>query len=177
MHMNKTVAIISIDETGCDEALRHVLESFGYLVVMYWVSRPRHFIDLLQGKMITKFDFIIIDSHGDDGKIVMPELGEDIYYPDEPRGNFGVNEISKYLTWKDTCVIINGCSTGTEDMAKVFVKNNNIFLAPDDYIEGDSDLIFVVLFFYYLTRGFDIETAYKKASSLDDETGMYILRK
>jgi len=176
MHMNKTVAIISIEGNSGDE-LRRVLEYYGFIVVMHYTGRPQHFIELLQGKMITKFDFIIIDCHGDDGKIIMPELGEDIYFQDEPRGNFGADEISKYLTWKDTCIIINGCSTGTDGMAKAFVKNNNIFLAPNDYIEGNSDLVFGVLFFYHLTHGFEIESAYKKASSLDGQTGMYILKK
>ena len=176
MHMNKTVAIISI-EGGLGDELRCVLEYYGYLVVMHYTGRPQRFIELLQGKMITKFDFIIIDCHGDDGDIIMQELHESIYFPDEPRGNFGINEINKYLSWKDTCIINIGCSTGVEKMAKAFVKNNNIYIAPNDDIEGDSDLVFVVLFFYYLTRGFDIETAYKKASSLDDETSLYILRK
>ena len=183
MHMKKNVAIICI-EGGNDEALRQALEYFGYLVVMYKVGRPQHFIDILSGKTIMPFDYMIISCHGEhdkqNGEIVMPELGEDIYFPDEPRGNFGLNEIDKYLTLKDTCIICTGCATGHEDMAKAFAKNNNIYIAPNDYIEGDSDLVFVVLLFYYLCsniHGLDIETAYKKASLLDSETSLYILKK
>jgi len=177
MHIKKTVAIINIDGNGIGEGLRQVLESYGYLVVMYGVGRPQHFIDILAGRMITKFDFMVIECHGDDGDIIMPELAEHIYFPDEPRGNFGVEEIDKYLALADTCIINTGCSTGVEDMAEAFAKNNNIYIAPNDDIAGDSGLVFVVLFFYYLTRGFDIETAHKKASSLDDETNLYVLRK
>jgi hypothetical protein len=103
-------------------------------------------------------------------------LAEQIYYPDEPRNNFGFNEIDKYLEIKDTCIINAGCSTGVGDMWKAFVKNNNIYIAPNDDIEGDSDLVFIILFFYYQTRGFDIETAYEKASSLDSHTGLYVLK-
>ena len=178
MHLKKTVAIIGIEGNGCGGGLRHVLESFGYLVVMYWVGRPQHFIDILAGKMITKFDFIVIKCHGDDGDIIMPELAEHIYFPDEPRGNFGFNEINKYLALEDTCIINTGCSTGVETMAKAFVKNNNIYIAPNNDIEGDSGLVFVVLFFYYLSSKYDldIETAHKKASSLDSETNLYVLR-
>ena len=177
MHLNKTVAIINI-ESGNEEALRQMLEYFGYTVVMYEVGRPQHFIDLLAGKLLTKFDFIVISCHGEDGEIIMPELGEDIYYPDEPRGNFGFNEINKYLTWKDTCIISIGCTTGDENLAKAFAKNNNTYIAPTDYIEGDSTLMFAVLFFYYLCSDIhklDIEAGYKKASSLDSETNYYIM--
>ena len=176
----KTVAIVEIEGGGEAEALRQSLENFGYLVVMYGVGRPQHLIDILAGKTIAKFDFIIISCHGEEnGEIIMPELSEDIYFPDEPRGNFGFSEINKYLDLKDTCIIGSGCSLGHEDMARAFAKNNNIYIAPTDEIEGNSALIFVVLFFYYHSSqcGFDIESAYKKASSLDAETNLYILRK
>jgi len=177
MHVKKTVAIVCIDGCG-SEAWRQALESFGYFVVMYLVGRPQHFIEILSGKTIIPVDYIIIACHGDDNRIIMTELGEDIYFPDEPRGNFGFNEIDKYLSLKDTCIISTGCSTGNEVMAKSFVKNNNIYIAPTEDIY--TGFIFVVLFFYYLCseiHGFDIETAYKKASSIDSDTGSFVLRK
>jgi len=177
MHLNKTVAIINI-ESGNEEALRQMLEYFGYTVVMYGIGRPQHFIEILEGKMLTNFDFIVISCHGEDGEIVMPELAEYIYYPDEPRGNFGFNEISKYLALKNTCIINTGYTTGDENLAKAFAKNNNTYIAPTDYIEGDSTLMFAVLFFYYLCANIhklDVEAAYKKASSLDSETNLYIM--
>ena len=92
----------------------------------------------------------------------------------------GVLNSYKYLTLKDTCIIGAGCSLGHEDIAKAFSKNNNIYIAPTKEIEGDSVLIFIMLFFYYLCsniHGLDIENAYKKAASLDSETGLFILRK
>ncbi|MCL2015351.1 MAG: hypothetical protein FWG68_03780 [Defluviitaleaceae bacterium] len=127
MHINRTVAIISI-AGGCANELHSILEYYGYLTVMHHIGRPQHFIELLQGKMLTKFDFIIIDCHGEDGKIIMPELAADIYFPNEPRGNFGATEISKYLSWEDTCVIINGCSTGTAKWQKFLLAKIISFL-------------------------------------------------
>ncbi|MCL2015350.1 MAG: hypothetical protein FWG68_03775 [Defluviitaleaceae bacterium] len=59
-------------------------------------------------------------------------------------------------------------------MAKVFVGKNNKFLAPDDYIEGDSALVFLVLFFYHLVHGADFGLAYEKAAAVDSETGGFV---
>ena len=179
MHLKKTVAIIDMGNTGKEsEALRQSIEFLGYVVVMYLVGRPQHFIDILSGDTITQFDFIIISCHGDDGEIIMPELGEDIYFPNEPRKNFGFNEIDKYLSLENTCIINLGCSTGNENMSKAFAKNNNIYIAPTDEEEGDSGFIFTVLLFYCIARyGFDIETAYKKASSIDSETNLFMMKK
>jgi hypothetical protein len=151
---------------------------------MYGIGRPQDLIDILEGKMITKFDFIIISGHGEEnGEIIMDELGEDIYFPDEPRGNFGFNEVNKYLTLADTCIIGLGCYFGNEDMAKAFAKNNNIYIAPTDAVDSGG-LVFVILFFYYISEkiystqcGFDIETAYKKATSVDTMTGLFVLTK
>lgn len=148
---------------------------------MYGVGRPQHFIDILSGKTIIPFDFMIITCHGEpNGEIIMPELSEEIYFPDEPRGNFGFFEINKYLALKDTCIIGFGCYLGNENMAKAFVNNNNnIYIAPKDAIDGDSGLVFIILLFYYLSSQkyeFDIKIAYKKASSLDDETKLFILK-
>ena len=180
----KTVAIVDVEENGCAEQLRHTLETFGYLVVMYGVGRPQDLIDILAGKMIIKFDFIIISGHGEEnGDIIMSELGEDIYFPNEPRGNFGFNEVNKYLTLTDTCIIGLGCWFGHEDMAKAFARNNNIYIAPTDAI-GNGGLVFTILFFYYHSEkiyssecGFDIETAYEKASAIDADTGLFVLTK
>jgi len=179
MHTKKLVAIVCLEGCGEGEAIRQALEQFGYLVVMYKIGRPQHFIDILAGKMTVSFDFIILSCHGvegeHNGEILMTELCEDVYFPTEPRGNFGFKEIDKYLALKNTCIINIGCSTGNDIMAKAFAKNNNIYIAPIDDINGG--FIFVALFFYYLNSDIDIETAYYKASSLDAETGLFALRK
>jgi len=180
----KTIAIVDVDENGCAEQSRQTLESFGYFVVMYGIGKPQDLMDILEGKMITKFDYIIISGHGEEnGEIIMDELGEDIYFPDEPRGNFGYNEINKYLKLTDTCIIGLGCYYGHEDMAKAFAKNNNIYIASTIATDNGA-LVFAILFFYYLSEkiystqcGFDIETAYKKAAAVDAMTGSFVLRK
>ena len=178
MHLNKTIAIIDMGDVGVEaEALRQSMELFGYIVVIYRIGRPQHFIDILEGKTITKFDFIIIVCHGEDGEIIMPELGEDIYFPDEPRGNFSSRDIEKYLLLKDTCIINLGCTAGHEDISDAFAKNNNTYIASVDYTEGNSAFVFAVMFFYYVAQhGYDIETAYKKASAIDSETSLFVFK-
>jgi len=176
MTENKTVLIVVLEGCCEGEAVRQTLENFGYIVVNYGIGRPQHLIDILAGKTIMPFDYIIFSCHGDDDGMVMVELGEDIYTPDEPRGNFGPNEINKYLALKDTCIINMGCSTGREDLAKAFAKNGNTYLAPKDDI--GNGFMFVALFFYYLSEhGLSATEAHQKAAALDEETGLYGLWK
>ena len=54
-------------------------------------------LDVLKGEFLFEPDYIIFSCHGDEGKFFMPVLGETIYMPDEPRGNFGADEVRKYL--------------------------------------------------------------------------------
>ena len=82
------VLIVNIDDTGNEgEALRQVLERMNYSVFMKRMGRPKDLIDILKGDFYD-FDFLILSCHGTDGNIVMPVLGENIYFENEPRGNF-----------------------------------------------------------------------------------------
>jgi len=158
--------------------MRQALESFGYVVVVHRIGRPQHFIDVLAGDTITQFDYVIIACHGaDNGAIIMPELGDSVYYSDEPRGNFGPQEIGRYLALKDTCIIGYGCFLGQKDAAKAFAKNHNVYIAPKDEVDGSSGLVFIILLFCYLAcskHKMDIKAAYKKVSKLDSEIGLFM---
>ena len=176
MHMKKSVALLDLAGGRCEsESIRQTLEYFGYFVGMYRIGRPQHLIDILAGKMSCAYDCFVLSCHGDDdGKILMEKLAEHIYFPDEPRGNFGYEEISQYLDLKNTLIISTGCSTGNETLAKAFAKNGNIYIAPAADPEGNSALIYTYLFFYHTCYNeFNIEDAHLKASSIDIETGMF----
>lgn len=183
MHLKKTVAIIALEGSYCAaESLRKTLEYFGYFVGMYPIGRPQHFMDILSGKTPFTYDYIVLECHGDEeGKILMGEVHESVLYPHEPRGNFGGEEISQYLTLKDTLIISTGCSTGNEELVKAFVKNGNTYIAPIDDPDGDSGLIYAQSFFYHMTYNqFNIEDAHNKARNIDAErqrnsTGMFTL--
>lgn len=70
-------------------AIRSALEYFGVRVNIHWIGRPNDLIDVLSGEELdNKVDYLILNFHGDEGRFCMPELDEDVYESNEPRGNF-----------------------------------------------------------------------------------------
>lgn len=74
---------------------------------------------------------------------------------------------------KDKTVICTGCTTGAGDLCKAFNRNNNIFVAPADYIEVNSSLLFIVNLFYHLSNGSSVKDSFAGANSIDSETQLY----
>ena len=170
----KKVLILDDGSVGVENyAIRNVLESFGYLVIIYPIGRPQHYFDVLGEKEKLDYDYLIIGCHGDNGKIIVPVLGEDIYYPDECRVNLGFEELQEGVTIRNKTVICTGCTTGSGMLYKAFADNNNTFIAPSDYIEGKSGLLFVVNMFYHLSNDVSLEDSYILASKIDSETALY----
>ena len=94
----KNVLIVVIGNTGSEaEALRQSLEAFGYFVAIKYIGRPNDFVSVLKGELVFEPDSIILSCHGDDGEILMPLLGENVYEPNEPRGNMSGTDIERYL--------------------------------------------------------------------------------
>lgn len=170
----KRVWILNGDSaTVEDTAIRSVLEHFGYIVTMVHIGRPQDYFDIFSGKETFDYDYMIIGCHGDNGKIIVPVLGESVYYPNECRGNLGYEELQGKVVIKDKTVICTGCTTGSGDLHKVFTSNNNTFIAPMDYIEGNSDLLFVIHLFYHLFNGVSLEDSFALAKKMDDETALF----
>lgn len=168
---NKKVLIANFENSNSEaEAIRQILEFFGFTVLKINIARPDDFIQILSNKLDLSFDYLILSCHGKDSKIAMPILGKDIYKEDEPRGNFGHNEIEKYLNFKNKIIISTGCTTGNNELSKAFLVNNNIYIAPENYIEGSSALPFITLLFYEITRNKNIKQAFEKAQNIDKET-------
>ncbi|MGG3925124.1 delta-aminolevulinic acid dehydratase [Metabacillus fastidiosus] len=158
-------------------AMRSTLEYFGAMVTMHWIGRPNDLIDVLSGEELNKrCDYLILNFHGDEGRLCMPELGGDVYEADEPRGAFfDENDVRKYANLKDTKVIANGCTLGEEKLAKAFLDCGcHSYMGPDDYIDGNSGLMFVMRFIYEIINNKKSDKeAYEIAKSMDEETGMY----
>lgn len=119
-------------------AIRSVLEYFGYIVTMYNIGRPQDYFDVFGGKLYFNYDYLIIGCHGDGGKIIVPVLGKNVYYPNECRNNIGYEELQGSVKIKDKTVICTGCTTGDGDLCKAFNRNNNIFVAPADYMKATA---------------------------------------
>ncbi len=171
--MKKVLILDGFNVSLEDFAIRSVLESFGYIVTMVYIGRPQDYVDIFSEKRTFDYDYLIVGCHGDNGKIIVPELGAEVYYPDECRGNMGYEEFQGKVTIKDKTVICTGCSTGKGDLYRVFTDNNNTFIAPSDDIEGNSNLLFVVNLFYHLSNGISLDESFKLASKIDDETGLF----
>ena len=175
--MKKSIAIIAFGDTGAEpEALRQAAECFGYFVVKFGIGRPQDFMDILAGRTEIPFDMIILSGHGCDGKIIMPQLCEDIYFPHEPRGDFGGFQISQHLALQNTCIVSLCCDTGSSNMARAFTRKGNTYIAPTDDVEGNSALAYALQLLYHAAQnGFDIQAAHAKAAAMDAEAALFVL--
>lgn len=172
----KTVLIAAFDTGSEPEALRQSLEYFGYLVVLKNIGRPADLMDALSGNLPLEPDFLVLSCHGEPGGLIMPELGKDVYRPDEPRGSFGAADVAQHLRLSGKVILNLGCTTGQEPLASVFSAHNT-YIAPVDYIEGNSALIFAIRFFYELAQNEKtVPEACEAARGIDSETSLFILR-
>lgn len=172
----KIVLIAAFGSIGNEvEVFRQTLEAFGYLVIVKYIGRPNDFITILEDCFPVKYQYLVLSCHGDDGQFIMPVLGDGIYTPDEPRGNFSDIEIERYLKLKEKIIISSGCTTGMPDISRVFGREN-CYIAPKDYIEGNAAILFVIRLFYELIKGELLEVAFKIAKCMDEETELFVLK-
>ena len=170
----KRVLILNGNGTGLESfAIRSVLECFGYIVTMYNIGRPQDYFDVFGGKQNFNYEYLIIGCHGENGRIIVPILGENVYYKNECRNNIGYEELQGLVNITDKTVICTGCTTGAGELYKEFNRNNNTFVAPTDYIEGSSSLLFIVNLFYHLSGGVSFKDSFAIASTIDSETKLY----
>lgn len=172
----QNILIINLSDTGNEaESLRQVLEYMNFFVGMKNIGRPKDFMELLAGKAPFDPECIIISCHGDNGKIIMPELCESVYFKDEPKSSFSSEEITKFLNISGKIIVNLGCTTGGNDMAAAFSANNT-YIAPCGYIEANAALFFTIKLFYELSsKQCAIKSAYLAAKETDDETRLFCL--
>ena len=174
MHQ-KTVLIAVIGNVGNEpEALRQSLESFGYLVVLKGIGRPKDLTDILEGICPVDFDYLILACHGENGAIVMPALAENIYLPDEYRENFSGEQIARHLALSGKVIINSGCTTGGASLREAFSRAN-FYVAPNDYVEGNAAVFFIIHLFYELAKGKALREALEQARKTDEETKLFAL--
>lgn len=160
------------------QAVRSALELFGIRVFTYWIGRPSDLMAVLSGEDLYEgTDTILLSFHGDDGRLIMPELGEDVYESDEPRGDFGPDEIRRFAQLSGKTVIANGCTLGDPALAEAFLARGcSIYIGPDDYPDGNDALMFVLRLFYEIVQqGREIKEAFAQAITMSDELSMYRL--
>lgn len=158
-------------------ALRSVLEYFGARVTLHYIGRPNDFISVLSGNELEgKCDYLILSTHGDEGRFCMPILGDEVYELDEPRGTyFTLEDVARYTNLKDIQVLTTGCTLGDDKLAEAFLSSGcDTYIGPSDYIDGNSAFMFVTRFFYELIQNKrNQQEAFDIAKSIDEETLLY----
>ncbi|MCY9517554.1 delta-aminolevulinic acid dehydratase [Paenibacillus apiarius] len=171
------VALVCGPDCDMDtQAIRAALEYFGARVFMYWVGRPSDFMSVLSGEDIYPgTELIILNFHGDEGKFVMPELGESVYEEGEPRDDFGPAEIRRFANLDGRTILANGCDLGNAELAQAFLECGcKTYIGPNDYPDGNAALMFALRFCYELIQHKkSIRDAYHIARATDDDTTMY----
>ena len=147
------------------QSIRASLEYFGAKVITYWIGRPKEFIDILSGKgLYNDINYVVFCFHGEEGKFVMEELGEEVYEQDEPRGYFGTEEIYEYAKLHNTHIVNSGCALGEKNLAKSYIGSI-------DYVDGNAAIMFTIRLFYgVINHGKTLEEAFQEASLIDGET-------
>lgn len=166
MKESKRISLICLEERSTLEtvALRGALEYMDYIVSVHWVGSEKRFTELLSDKTLTDKN-IILSGHGyedgfllSDNKIVKPGVFKD------------------HIAWPGKNVLSLGCKTGTEEFIDAF-KNGEVetFIAPKEYPDASTSLVFVIHFFLLLKKGGDIRAAFEGSKELDKELDSFTL--
>lgn len=175
----KNVALVCGPDCDMEvQSIRATLEYFGARVFTYWVGRPSDLTDILSGRdLYPNTDTIILSFHGDEGQLIMPELEESIYEPEEPKGNFGPEEIRRFAKLAGKTVIGTGCSVGAFETAQAFLDSGcEFYIGPNDYPDGNDALMFVLRLFYDLIQNKQsVREAFQNAKALGAQMDMFQL--
>lgn len=170
--------VIGYDSDKEGQALREALEYFGVRVVTYYIGRPKDLIDVLSGEILYEdMEYIVLCFHGDEGEFIMDELGEDVYEEDEPKGNFGAEEVKRYARLHHRSVINSGCTLGDKALAEAFLScGAKVYIGSTDYVDGNASLMFLIRLFYgMINHEQPIHHSFEEARLLDDETSTFQL--
>lgn len=169
-NIKTNVLLVAIGNTGNEsETIRQILELFGFRVFRINIGRPNDFIDVLKDRIEFKYEYLIISCHGDKGKIIMDKLDKNIYTESEPKNDFGTDAFNKYFNVKGKIIINTGCTTGDKSLSDIITSRKNVYIAPNDYINANSMVLFTILFFYNLKKENDIVKAYDLSKSFYKE--------
>ncbi|MCC6288069.1 MAG: delta-aminolevulinic acid dehydratase [Chitinophagaceae bacterium] len=174
-HKN-TIALVVAGDVGDEPyAIRNTLEYFGYRIIYIPIGRPNDFIAVLNREFLyDDVSILIICSHGNEGKIIMPVLADDIYTDGEPKIDFDGAMIETYAQLTGLTVILTGCTLAklAESFKTSGCKN---VIATNEHIDGNAALIFTLYLFYQLSEGDNIATAFEKAAAINNETKLFRL--
>jgi hypothetical protein len=171
-----TVDVVTIDDDLWALALRSVLESYGITIHLRSAARASQVVRLLNGSTPLS-EHVILMCHGVEEGIHLPELSPVLAAEEHYKGPLSAANLREFLRLPDRFVLNTGCSLGKPEYADAFLSAGcQAYVGPTGDPEGDAALFYALHFFYaYHCRGTTIREAHEKASSHDEQTGMFRL--
>lgn len=168
------VDLVDIDDSS-SRPIRDALEEFGIRVHYHPIGQPRHIVAAL-GSTRPVAPFVILGCHGDEGRILLPELGEPVASAQPFNGLMGPDEVRRHLRLAGSFVVSLGCETGSPELAEAFLDAGAAgYFAPQEAPDGHAAFLVAVLFFYGLTGGKTVAEAAQRARGYDGATSMWRL--
>ena len=164
-----------IDVAGSEAvALRGVLELFGVRVRRLPVGEARHLVRALGGE--ASAPYVVLACHGDQGRMLLPELADEIERFQPLHGSLGPAELRRVARLPGSVVISTGCDTATPELASaLFEGGASAYVAPEGAPFGYASAFAPLLLLYELTEGRSLERAVERLRGHDRELSMWRL--
>lgn len=132
--------------------MREALEACGIRVNRFRVGQARHLVRALSTEATA--DYVVLACHGDEGRILVPELAPEIERFQPFHDGLGPEEIRRFVRLAGSVVIATGCDTGGDELAQAFFgAGAAAYVAPAGAPFGYASLFAPLLLFYELTQG------------------------
>ncbi|MYY87163.1 MULTISPECIES: hypothetical protein [unclassified Streptomyces] len=167
------VDLLGVEEGGA-RALRDALEVFGVQVTYVRVGQPRHLIAALDDP---DAPYVIIACHGDEGRILLPELAPELARFQPFDGEMGPAEVRTHVRLSGSVVILTGCDAGDPELVDAFLDAGaSACVAPRGAPFGYASVFAPLFLFYELTELRTLEQAVARLRAHDDELSMWHIR-
>ncbi|MFJ9821545.1 hypothetical protein ACIRU3_41140 [Streptomyces sp. NPDC101151] len=168
------VDVIDIGD-GLARPLRDGLEVFGVQVNYLRIGQPRHLLAALDGSRPIA-PYVIVCCHGDEGRILMPELAEELARYQPFNGPVGPDLVRRHFSLPGTVTLVTGCDTGEAALAEAFLDAGAaLYIAPTGAPFGYASVFAPWFFFYELTEQRTPQEAVARLRAHDNELAMWQL--
>ena len=113
-------------ESGHGALTRPILESFGVRVNLFRVGQARHLVAALGGEAAAPY--VLLACHGDGGRIVLPELAEELERFQPFRGRCGPDDLRAFARLAGNTVIATGCEMGGPQTGRGVLRRGRLGL-------------------------------------------------
>lgn len=166
---------IDLLEIEGDPALRSGLEALNARVNRYPLGQEQHWVDVLQRPDLAAN--IVINAHGDQHGIIMPELAADLRQQQPFLAPIGPEQIRDSGPVDAGLVLALACMSGRAEMGAAWLEiGARNYIAPDGYPEAADALIFALIFFWHhLSLQATVPEAFAAATALGRDAELFQL--